>query len=65
MEIEDESLDFINTKELPKEYLLLRLRMLFNNELYKKKIISFEVYNKMQNLLIRKMDKILLDIQTS
>ena len=51
----------INTKELPKDYLILKLRLFFNNELYEKKIISYDIYNKMQKLLMKKMDNILLN----
>lgn len=60
----DENQININTKELPKEYLILKLRMSFNDELYDKKLISFEIYNKMQKLLIKKMDKIILEFKT-
>lgn len=51
----------IETKELPMEYLILKLRLLFNNDLYEKKIISYDIYNKMQKLLMKKMDNILLN----
>lgn len=50
-----------DSKELPKEYLILKLRMSFNKDLYENKIISFDIYNKMQDLLINKMDKIILE----
>lgn len=50
-----------DSKKLPKEYLVLKLRMSLNKDLLEKKIISFDIYNKMQNLLMRKMDKIILD----
>lgn len=52
---------YTETKELPKEYLILKLRMSFNKDLLDKKIISFDIYNKMQKLLIQKMDKIILE----
>lgn len=52
---------YTETKELPKEYLVLKLRMFFNKDLLDKKIISFDIYNKMQKLLIQKMDKIILE----
>ncbi len=51
---------FKESKELPKEYLILKLRMSFNKELLEKKVISYPIYSKMQKLLIRKMDKIIL-----
>lgn len=49
-----------DSKELPKEYIILKLRMTFNKDLYAKRIISFEIYNKMQKILIKKMNKIIL-----
>lgn len=49
---------YINSNELPKDYIMLKLRMLFNNELYEKEVISYEIYSKMQNILIKKMDDI-------
>lgn len=52
---------YTNSKDLPIDYLILKLRMLFNNELLEKKIISLDIYKRMQNLLIRKMDKIIID----
>lgn len=56
-----ESKNLTDSKKLPKEYLILKLRMSLNKDLLDKKIISFDIYNKMQNLLIRKMDKIILE----
>ena len=47
-----------NTKKLPKEYLMLNLRLSINKELYKSNIISFEVFRKMQELIIKKMNAI-------
>lgn len=52
---------FTDSKELPKEYLILKLRMSFNKELLENKIISYNIYSKMQKLLIKKMDKIILE----
>ncbi len=63
MELVEDCPIFTDSKELPKEYLILKLRMLFNKNLYENKIISFDIYNKMQNLLIKKMDKIILENQ--
>lgn len=50
--INDENL---NSKDLPKEYLILKLRISFNKDLYENKVISFNIYNKMQNILLKKM----------
>lgn len=64
MELNDEIETYTKTKELPKEYLILKLRMTFNKELFENKIITFDVYNKMQKLLTKKMDKTILENQT-
>ncbi len=64
MELLDNLEDCINTKELPKEYLILKLRMSFNKDLFEKKIISLDIYNKMQKLLISKMNKILYEYKS-
>ncbi|MDO4376207.1 MAG: hypothetical protein Q4C33_03430 [bacterium] len=63
MELNDEIETYTKTKELPKEYLILKLRMTFNKELFENKIITFDVYNKMQKLLTKKMDKTILENQ--
>jgi len=52
---------YTDTKKLPKEYLLLQYRITLNKELLEKKLISYEVFSKMQNLLIKRMDKIILE----
>lgn len=52
---------FTDSKELPKEYLILKLKMSFNKELLEKKVISYPIYSKMQKLLIKKMDKIIIE----
>lgn len=52
---------YTNLKKMPKEYLILKLRMFINKELYEEKIITFDVFSKMQKLLIKKMDKIILE----
>lgn len=57
--IEDEI--FTGTKALPKEYLILKLKISLNKDLLDKKIISFDIYNKMQKILIQKMDRIILE----
>ena len=64
MELIDESQIYTDTKELPKEYLILKLIMSFNKNLFEKKIISFDIYNRMQNFLSKKMDKIILEFKT-
>ena len=64
MELIDESQIYTDTKELPKEYLILKLRMSFNKNLFEKKIISFDIYNRMQKFLSKKMDKIILEFKT-
>ena len=52
---------YTNTKKLPKEYLLLQYRIILNKELLESKLISYEIFSKMQNLLIKRMDKIILE----
>ncbi len=42
-----------------KEYIILKLRLAFNVKLYQNKIISYDVYDRMQNILIERMNKIL------
>ncbi len=60
----DEYQTFTDSKLLPKEYLILKLRISFNKELYEKEIISFDIYSKMQSFLLKKMDKIILHYKT-
>ena len=52
---------YSSSKKLPKEYLILQLRMGLNKELLEAKIISYDVFSKMQKILIKKMDKIILE----
>lgn len=59
MDILDEFQTFTDSKELPKEYLILKLRLQLNQEIYQMKIISYEVFEKMQNLLLQRMDQII------
>ena len=61
MEIELENEVLTDLKKLPKEYLILKLRMSLNKDLLENKLISFDIYNKMQKLLMKKMDKIILE----
>ena len=49
-----------DSKKLPKEFLILKLRISLNKELLEKKVISYDIYSKMQKLLMKKMDKIIL-----
>ncbi len=51
----------ISVKDLPMEYQFLNLRMLFNKELYENKVISFDIFNRMQKLLTKKMQNLILD----
>ena len=53
-----------DSKKLPKEFLILKLRISLNKELLEKKIISYDIYSKMQKLLMKKMDKIILETKT-
>lgn len=59
--MDDEYITFTDPKLLPIDYQILNLRMSFNKDLYENKIISLEIYNKMQQFLIKKMNKIVLD----
>lgn len=53
-----------DSKKLPKEFLILKLRISLNKELLEKKVISYDIYSKMQKLLMKKMDKIILETKT-
>ncbi len=61
MELVDELNIYTNTKELPKEYLILKLKMLFNKDLLDEKLINYDIYNRMQKSLMKKMDKLVLE----
>ncbi len=63
MKLIEERKSLTYSKKLPKEYLILNLRMIFNKELYENKIISFEIFNRMEKYLIRKMDEIILSLK--
>ena len=52
---------YINEKELPIDYLILKLKVLLNNELLEKKIISLDIYKRMQELLFKRINKIFLE----
>ncbi len=52
--------NYTNYKELPKEYLILKLRMRFNRYLLEEGLIPFEIYGNMQRLLVNKMNSIIL-----
>lgn len=52
---------FTNSKELPIEYLILNYRMSLNKDLYENKIINYDVFKRMQKLLITKMNKIIIN----
>ena len=49
---------YINEQELPIDYLILKLKVLFNNELLEKKIISLDIYKRMQEILFKRINKI-------
>ena len=53
----------IDVKKLPKEYQMLNLRMIFNQELYDEKIITFDIFDRMQKLLMKKMNQWMLENQ--
>lgn len=55
---------YTDSKKLPKEFLILKLRISLNKELLEKKVISYDIYSKMQKLLMKKMDKIILETKT-
>jgi len=63
LELLEEYKTLVYSKKLPKEYLLLNLRMILNKELYESKIVSFEIFNKMEKYLIKKMDEMILSIK--
>lgn len=63
MKLIEERKSLTYSKKLPKEYLILNLRMIFNKELYENKIISFEIFNRMEEYLIRKMDEVILSLK--
>lgn len=66
MDIEtiDDFKTYTDSKQLPKEFLILKLRMSLNKELLEKKVISYDIYSRMQKLLMKKMDKIILETKT-
>ena len=50
---------FNNTFEsLTLEHIFLELRLSLNKDLYEEKLITYDVFSKMQNLLIARMNKI-------
>lgn len=59
--LQNELETYSNTKDLPKEYLILKFRSMLNDDLLDAKIINFEIYNKMQKSILNKMDKIKLE----
>ena len=52
---------YINEKEVPIDYLILKLEVLLNNELLEKKIISLDMYKRMQEILFKRINKIFLE----
>lgn len=63
MELLEERKSLMYSKKLSKEYLILHLRMILNKELYENKIISFEIFNRMEKYLIKKMDEMILSLK--
>lgn len=43
---------------LPIEYFILEYKIFLNKELYSAKITTYEIFIKMQNLLIKKQEEI-------
>ena len=52
---------FTALKELPIEYIILNYRVSLNKHLYEKKIINYDIFKRMQKLLLTRMDKIIID----
>jgi len=46
-------------KQVSLDYIILELRVKLNKNLYEEKLISYEVFSKIQNLLMRKKNKIM------
>jgi len=46
-------------KQVSLDYIILELRVKLNKDLYEEKLISYEVFSKIQNLLMRKKNKIM------
>ena len=63
--MQNEFSQYVNTKKLPKKYLILKLKMEFNKDLYDKKIINYDIYRKMQEFLNNKIDKVVLEYKQS
>ena len=55
----EESMTFADSKSMPIDYIILKLRISLNKELYEKKVIEYEVFKKMQELLIKKMNHLI------
>ena len=55
----EESMTFTDSKFMPIDYIILKLRISLNKELYEKKVIEYEVFKKMQELLIKKMNHLI------
>ena len=48
-----------DTKNFSKDYIILELRLSLNKNLYDEKLISYEIFNKMQDLLLNRMNKLI------
>ncbi len=44
---------------LPKEYIMLNHRLILNKELYESKLVSTQVFQKMEKILITKMNDLI------
>ena len=55
----EESMTITDSKSMPIDYIILKLRISLNKELYEKKVIEYEVFKKMQELLIKKMNHLI------
>lgn len=49
----------IDCKQLPLEYQILEFKIALNQELYEEHIISYQIFTRMQNLLFKRMNKII------
>ena len=48
----------LNTKQLPLEYKLLEFRLKVNKDLYDDKVINYEAFKEMENMLLGRITKI-------
>ena len=48
--------------KVPEEYVFLKFQIKINKRLYETNIISYIIFQEMNNLLIKKMDKVVKDV---